>query len=59
VKTGKNQMSRAQAKTREDFYDWLAATITIAGIDEVARDKDFDRTRPATPRPTPTTRSAT
>ena len=42
VKTGRNQTSRAQTKTREDFYDWLAATIKIDGIDEVKRDKDFD-----------------
>jgi hypothetical protein len=42
VKTGKNQTSRAQTKTREDFYDWLASVITIDGIDEVERDKEFD-----------------
>jgi hypothetical protein len=42
VKTGRNQTSGAQRKTREDFYDWLATTIKIDGIDEVARDKDFD-----------------
>jgi hypothetical protein len=42
VKTGRNQTKPAQTKTREDFYDWLAATIKIDGIDKVERDKDFD-----------------
>jgi predicted nucleotidyltransferase component of viral defense system len=42
VKTGWNQTSRAQTKTREEYYDWLAVTIKIDGIDEVERDKDFD-----------------
>jgi hypothetical protein len=42
VKTGRNQTSRAQTKTRSDFYDWLAEAIVINGIDEVKRDKAFD-----------------
>jgi hypothetical protein len=42
VKTGRNQTSRAQRKTREDFYDWLAETIKIDGINEVKRAKEFD-----------------
>ncbi|WP_441234482.1 nucleotidyl transferase AbiEii/AbiGii toxin family protein [Bradyrhizobium sp. 930_D9_N1_4] len=42
VKTGKNQNSAAQIKTRKDFYDWLAQTIEIDGITEVERDTAFD-----------------
>jgi hypothetical protein len=42
VKTGRNQTSAAQRKTRADFYDWLAKTIRIDGINEVARDRAFD-----------------
>jgi hypothetical protein len=38
VKTGKNQNSPAQIKTRTDFYDWLAQTISIDGISEVGRE---------------------
>jgi hypothetical protein len=42
VKVGKNQNSPAQVKTRKDFYDWLAQTIKINGIDKVERDTAFD-----------------
>jgi hypothetical protein len=42
VKVGKNQNSAAQIKTRKDFYDWLAQTIKIDGIDKVERDTAFD-----------------
>lgn len=42
VKTGKNQNSPAQIKTRTDFYDWLAETIKIEGISSVERDTAFD-----------------
>lgn len=42
VKTGRNQTKPAQAKSREDFYDWLAQTIRIDGISQVERDRDFD-----------------
>src|SRR5215468_10453131 len=42
VKTGRNQTSPAQVKSRRDFYDWLAATIRIDGIDKVERDTAFD-----------------
>jgi hypothetical protein len=38
VKTGKNQNTPAQIKTRTDFYDWLAKTIKIDGISKVERD---------------------
>jgi len=42
VKTGKNQNSPTQVKTRTDFYDWLAETIKIEGITKVERDTAFD-----------------
>jgi nucleotidyltransferase AbiEii toxin of type IV toxin-antitoxin system len=42
VATGRNQTSPAQVRTRKDFYDWLAETILIDGIDEVQRDTAFD-----------------
>jgi nucleotidyltransferase AbiEii toxin of type IV toxin-antitoxin system len=42
VKTGKNQDSPAQIKTRKDFYDWLARQIRIDGISGVERDAAFD-----------------
>jgi Nucleotidyl transferase AbiEii toxin, Type IV TA system len=42
VKTGKNQNSPAQTKTRTDFYDWLAQEIKIDGISDVERDTAFD-----------------
>lgn len=42
VKTGKNQNSAAQIKTRTDFYDWLSQEIKIDGITDVERDTAFD-----------------
>lgn len=42
VKTGRNQDSLAQVKSRKDFYDWLADTIDIDGIEKVERDAAFD-----------------
>src|ERR1700683_178602 len=42
VKTGRNQTKPAQVKSRKDFYDWLAATIHIDGIETVTRDTAFD-----------------
>jgi hypothetical protein len=42
VKTGKNQNSPAQIKTRKDFYDWLAQSIRIDGVSSVVRDTAFD-----------------
>jgi Nucleotidyl transferase AbiEii toxin, Type IV TA system len=42
VKTGRNQNSPAQVRTRQEFYDWLASTIRIPGINKVERDKAFD-----------------
>jgi len=45
VKTGLNQNKPTQVKTRQDFYDWLAANIRIDGIKEVKRDIVFDDQR--------------
>lgn len=42
VKTRPNQTKPAHVQSRRDFYDWLAKTITINGIDEVTRDTAFD-----------------
>ena len=44
VKTGRNQNKPAHIKTRTDFYDWLAQTIRIDGIEGVDRDTAFDDT---------------
>jgi len=42
VKTGRNQDSPAQVRSRKEFYDWLANTIRIDGIKKVERDTAFD-----------------
>lgn len=42
VKTGRNQRSPSQVRSRKNFYDWLAATIRIDGIEKVERDAAFD-----------------
>lgn len=42
VKTGANHDKPAHRKSREDFYDWLAAAIKIDGLGKVERDRDFD-----------------
>jgi hypothetical protein len=42
VKTGRNQDKPAHVQSRKDFYDWLAETIRIDGIDKVQRDTAFD-----------------
>lgn len=44
VKTRPNQTKPAHVQSRRDFYDWLAKTISINGIDEVTRDTAFDNT---------------
>lgn len=41
VKTGKNHDKPAHREGRRNFYDWLAKTIEIDGI-EAVRDTDFD-----------------
>jgi hypothetical protein len=45
VKTGKNQNKPAHIKSRRNFYDWLAKTIRIDGIETVERDTAFDNER--------------
>jgi Nucleotidyl transferase AbiEii toxin, Type IV TA system len=42
VKTGPNQNKPAQIESRRKFYDWLAQTIRIDGVEKVERDKRFD-----------------
>jgi hypothetical protein len=42
VKTGRNQTKPVHAKSRENFYDWLAQTIHIDGIGPIERDTAFD-----------------
>lgn len=42
VKSGKNQNSAAQIKTRTDFYDWLTQTIKTDSVTTVERDTEFD-----------------
>lgn len=42
VMTGRNHDKPAHCIGRKHFYDWLAKTINIDGIQEVQRDTDFD-----------------
>ena len=42
VKTGRNHDKDAHIQSRKDFYDWLAKTIHIDGIEKVERDTAFD-----------------
>ena len=42
VMTGRNQDKPAHRESRRRFYDWLAETIKIEGINNVARDTAFD-----------------
>src|ERR1700716_1807946 len=42
VKTGRNHDKPAHIRSRKDFYDWLAKTIRIDGIEKVERDTAFD-----------------
>lgn len=42
VKTGRNQDKPDHCQSRKDFYDWLAATITMDGIYDAKRDSAFD-----------------
>jgi Nucleotidyl transferase AbiEii toxin, Type IV TA system len=44
VKTGRNHTRQAHVESRRKFYDWLAKTIRINGIEKVARDTAFDTT---------------
>src|SRR6266545_6605764 len=42
VKTGRNHTKLRHIESRRKFYDWLAETIRIDGIDKVERDTAFD-----------------
>jgi len=42
VATGRNQSKPVHIESRKAYYDWLAQTIRIDGIDEVMRDTAFD-----------------
>jgi len=42
VKTGRNQDKPDHCESRKAFYDWLAETIRIDGIQSVERDTAFD-----------------
>ncbi|WP_337797741.1 hypothetical protein [Ensifer canadensis] len=42
VKIGPNHDKPAHRESRRAFYDWLATTITINGIQSIERDLEFD-----------------
>ncbi len=42
VKMGRNQNKPVHSESRKQFYDWLAATVTIDGIEQIRRDEVFD-----------------
>src|ERR1700674_3412606 len=42
VKTGRNHNKPVHVQSRKEFYDWLAKTIRIDGIEKVERDTAFD-----------------
>jgi hypothetical protein len=42
VKYGPNHDKAAHRESRKAFYDWLAETITIDGIQKIERDTEFD-----------------
>lgn len=42
MKTGRNQDKPAHIQSRREFYDWLAKTIRINGMEKVERDTAFD-----------------
>jgi Nucleotidyl transferase AbiEii toxin, Type IV TA system len=42
VKTGRNHTKPRHIESRRNFYDWLAKTIRIDGIEKVERDTAFD-----------------
>ena len=42
VKAGPNHDKPAHREGRKAFYDWLAGTITIDGIQKIERDTEFD-----------------
>jgi hypothetical protein len=42
VKTGRNQNKPAHCESRKHFYNWLAATLAVDGIEHIERDTAFD-----------------
>jgi hypothetical protein len=42
VASGRNQNKPAQVQTRKDYYNWLAGTIQIDGVENITRDTAFD-----------------
>ncbi|MCK5285203.1 MAG: nucleotidyl transferase AbiEii/AbiGii toxin family protein [Alphaproteobacteria bacterium] len=42
VKTGRNQNKPVHCESRKGFYNWLADTISIDGIEKIWRDESFD-----------------
>lgn len=42
VKTGRNHTKPQHSESRRRFYNWLAETIKVDGIDNVERATDFD-----------------
>ncbi|MFK3781191.1 nucleotidyl transferase AbiEii/AbiGii toxin family protein [Agrobacterium sp. NPDC089420] len=42
VKAGPHHNKAAHRESRKGFYDWLAETITIDGIQKIERDTEFD-----------------
>jgi len=42
VRTGRNHDKPADIESRKGFYDWLAKTIKIDGIESIKRDTAFD-----------------
>lgn len=42
VKVGKNHIKSQHYESRKDYYDWLAKSINIDGMERVDRDTDFD-----------------
>ena len=42
VKVGKNHIKPQHCESRKNYYDWLAKSIKIDGIEKIIRDIDFD-----------------
>jgi len=42
VVSGRNQNKTAQVQSRKDYFDWLAGTIQIDGVENIMRDTAFD-----------------
>jgi len=42
VKIGKNQNKKVHIQSRSDYYEWVARSLKISGIQDVGRDHAFD-----------------